>query len=145
MTLPVKSLIGLISSNSSRRPLSMNQANESSWSSMRFGIGRTSGIRAYRLREDGIERVDESAADSMNYRSLTEEKGKVGGRAHRRSRIPRFSHMSNGTAAEATARRQPVSLRELVTRSCLSDSGLGARVVQPEGAREHRSERTERP
>ncbi len=42
MTLPVKSLIGLISSNSSRRPLSMNQANESSWSSIRLGISNFS-------------------------------------------------------------------------------------------------------
>ena len=46
MTLPVKSLIGLISSNSSRRPFSVNQRNDSSWSSIRFGTGRTSGIRA---------------------------------------------------------------------------------------------------
>ena len=35
--MPVKSLIGLISSNSSRRPFSMNQRKDSSWSSMRFG------------------------------------------------------------------------------------------------------------
>ena len=42
--------MGLISSSSSRSPLSMNQSNESSWSSIRFGMGRTSGIRAYRLR-----------------------------------------------------------------------------------------------
>ena len=42
MTLPVKSLMGLISSNSSRNPLSTNQANESSWSSIRFGISNFS-------------------------------------------------------------------------------------------------------
>ena len=42
MTLPVKSLIGLISSNSSRNPLSTNHANESSCSSMRLGISNFS-------------------------------------------------------------------------------------------------------
>src|SRR3990172_3042493 len=79
MTRPVKSWIGLISSKSSRRPCSMNQRNESSCSSIRFGIGWTSGMRAYRLRSGASGALrDESATDSMN-RSLAE--GEEGGAA----------------------------------------------------------------
>src|SRR6476661_912734 len=105
MTLPVKSLIGLISSNSSRRPFSTNHWNESSWSSIRFGIGRTSGIRAYDLRaEAGVARDDDSA-DSMKP-LLSEECGEEGkGRAHRRSRIPRFSEKSNVARAARSSDR----------------------------------------
>ena len=47
--VPVKSWIGEISSNSSRRPLSVNQRERVELNLIRFGIGRTSGIRAYRL------------------------------------------------------------------------------------------------
>src|SRR6266498_5879137 len=101
MTLPVKSLIGLISSNSSRRPFSTNQLNESSCSSMRFGMGSFSSIRAYEIRPDDVRaRVDDSATGSMN-RSLTEEEWRREGRAHRRSRIPLPEEMSNGACGVA--------------------------------------------
>src|SRR3954447_2514020 len=54
-------------------------------------------MRAYEMRPDGVTaRVDDSAEDSMKHRSLTEEEGEMGGRAHRRSRIPRFRFLSNG-------------------------------------------------
>src|SRR6266542_6661990 len=96
MTLPVKSLIGLISSNSSRRPLSTNQLNESSCSSMRFGMGSFSSIRAYEIRPDGVRACgDDSATGSIKH-SLTEEEERRKGRAHRRSRIPLLQEMSNG-------------------------------------------------
>src|SRR4026207_2241120 len=53
-------------------------------------------MRAYEIRPEGVRaRVDDSA-DSMKYRSLTEEEEEGEGRAHRRSRIPRFSVLSNG-------------------------------------------------
>src|SRR4026207_350934 len=53
-------------------------------------------MRAYEIRPEGVRaRVDDSA-DSMKYRSLTEEEEGGEGRAHRRSRIPRFSVLSNG-------------------------------------------------
>ena len=124
--MPVKSLIGLISSNSSRRPLSTNHLKESSWSSIRFGIGRTSGIRAYRMRPPATgRRFNDSAVDSMN-RSLAEEEGE--GRAHRRSRIPQEREMSNGPLRAQLPRpgRRP-----------LGDSA-GARCPRPTGAR-HRA------
>src|ERR1700681_3997465 len=44
--LPVKSLIGEIEVNASRKPSVMNQLNESFWSSMRSGISRVCGILA---------------------------------------------------------------------------------------------------
>src|SRR3954464_8965182 len=79
MTLPVKSLIGLISSNRSRRPLSMNHWKDSSWSSMRFGTSnlstlipsRTSAIRAYDRRPEGVAARGADLADSMQDGSLT--------------------------------------------------------------------------
>src|SRR4029450_1880433 len=53
-------------------------------------------MRAYEIRPEGVRaRVDDSA-DSMKHRSLTEEEGEKGGRAHRRGRIPRFSILPNG-------------------------------------------------
>src|SRR6476660_6377440 len=52
-------------------------------------------IRAYEMRPDGVRARVEESADSMKHHSLTEvEEGKRG-RAHRRSRIPRFSVLSN--------------------------------------------------
>src|SRR3954449_12051522 len=103
MTLPVKSLIGLISSNSSRSPLSTNQANESSWSSIRFGISNFSwltpsiflSMRAYEMRPDGVRARFEDSADSMKHHSLTEAEGEGESQTHRRSRIPRFGILSN--------------------------------------------------
>src|SRR5450755_753757 len=77
MTLPVKSLIGLISSNSSRSPLAMNQRNESSCSSIRFGMGRTSGMRAYEMRAEAFVARGDDSADSMN-RSYRRRMGKRG-------------------------------------------------------------------
>ncbi len=44
MTFFVKSSIGLISSNRSRRPFSMNHWKDSSWSSMRFGTSNLSSL-----------------------------------------------------------------------------------------------------
>src|ERR1035437_4345099 len=122
MTLPVKSLIGLISSNSSRRPFPTNQSNDFSWSSIRFGISRTSGIRAYRTRCEVAETREDSATDSMN-RSLTEERGK--GRAHRRSRIPRFTQMSNWRAeANPDASPNPRLASRAARAALLYQTGL---------------------
>jgi len=87
-TLPVKSLIGLISSNSPGSPCPRNQSNEVSCSSIRLGISRTSGSARYR-RRGVIAEAPGGLSDRQHEPSLTEEKGK--GRAHRRSRIPRFS------------------------------------------------------
>src|SRR5690349_8954959 len=54
-------------------------------------------MRAYEMRPDGVTaRVDDSAEDSMKHRSLTEEEGEMGGRAHRRDMVPRFRILSNG-------------------------------------------------
>src|SRR5262245_6599986 len=80
MTLPVKSLIGLISSKRSRRPFSMNHWKDSSWSSMRLGTSnlstlipsRTSAIRAYDRRPEGVAARGADLADSMKDGSLTE-------------------------------------------------------------------------
>jgi hypothetical protein len=47
--------------------------------------------------------LDDSAKDSIKEHSWKEILEDRGGHAHRRSRIPRFLHMSNGAAAEATA------------------------------------------
>src|SRR4051812_19777031 len=48
------------------------------------------------MRPEGVRtRFEESAVDSMKHRSLTEEEGETRGRAHRRSRIPRFRVLSN--------------------------------------------------
>src|SRR5690349_6769737 len=53
-------------------------------------------MRAYEMRPDGVTaRVDDSAEDSMKHRSLTEEEGEMGGRAHRRGMVPRFRVLSN--------------------------------------------------
>src|SRR5918995_191319 len=69
-------------------------------------------MRAYEIRPEGVRARDEESADSMKHHSLTEvERGKRG-RAHRRSRIPRFRILSNaqksvkrlfGTEASAPA------------------------------------------
>src|SRR3954464_6782028 len=73
-------------------------------------------MRAYEMRPDGVTaRVDDSAEDSMKHRSFAEEEGEMGGRAHRRSRIPRFRPVSNEAMVRATASRQPVFVREAVT------------------------------
>src|SRR5262245_60548773 len=80
MTLPVKSLIGLISSNRSRRPFSMNHWKDSSWSSMRLGTSKLSTltpsaistIRAYDRRPEGVAARGADEADSMKDGSLTE-------------------------------------------------------------------------
>src|SRR6188508_3650185 len=52
-------------------------------------------MRAYEMRPEGVRARVEESADSMKHHSLTEvEEGKRG-RAHRRSRIPRFRILSN--------------------------------------------------
>src|SRR6188508_1880093 len=52
-------------------------------------------MRAYEMRPEGVTARVFDSADSMKHRSLTEVGRKKGGRAHRRSRIPRFSVLSN--------------------------------------------------
>src|SRR3954464_4340589 len=52
-------------------------------------------MRAYEMRPDGVTARVFDSADSMKHHSLTEEQRRKGGRAHRRSRISRFSVLSN--------------------------------------------------
>src|SRR4249919_3666344 len=52
-------------------------------------------IRAYEMRPEGVRARVEGSPDSMKHHSLTEVEGGKRGRAHRRSRIPRFSVLSN--------------------------------------------------
>ena len=72
-----------------------------------------------RARQRRAVRFDDSA-DSMKHRSLTEAWGKGKGRAHRRSRIPRFRGLSN--------ERRPVDERGPL-RPRLSAVGMAATTV----------------
>src|SRR6187200_1934472 len=96
-------------------------------------------MRAYEMRPEGVRaRVDDSAADSMKYRSLTEERRGRRGRAHRRSRISRFPVLSNAPESGNGAFWAPTWVRGL--------SGFGDRRSDGpgEGAGEHGRERTPR-
>src|SRR6266540_4318065 len=53
MVRPVKSWIGEISANSSRRASRLNHSNESRWIWIKFGTGAASAIRAKDLRPVG--------------------------------------------------------------------------------------------
>jgi hypothetical protein len=84
MTLPVKSLIGLISSNSSRETLvhepregielKLDQVGD-----LELLVADTSTLRsilAYEIATRGVRARVEDSADSMKHRSLTEVEGK---------------------------------------------------------------------
>src|SRR5215207_6646528 len=96
-------------------------------------------MRAYEMRPDGVTaRVDDSAEDSMKYRSLTEDRREMGGRAHRRDMVPRFRVLSNpfkraigvDRRSDAARRQRPRRLRgaELV-RSRAESMEIGASIL----------------
>src|SRR4029079_16924811 len=108
-------------------------------------------MRAYEMRPDGVRARAEESADSMKHHSVTEvEEGKRG-RAHRRSRIPRFRILSNaqkdarhnsgqrllfraGTENPALGRMQPkapVSKVASAPQGCVSDRRSGQRTDAP--------------
>src|SRR6187200_937739 len=97
-------------------------------------------IRAYEMRPDGVRARVEESADSMKHHSLTEvEEGKRG-RAHRRSRIPRFRILSNaqkdarhfsgeGRSSGRRVYRQPAEVAGTETARLL-DLDLGALLFE---------------
>src|SRR3990172_11339451 len=78
------------------------------------------------MRPDGVRaRVDDSA-DSMKHHSLTEADRGKRGRAHRRSRIPRFSLLSNTKVPDRWREGcvAPARLRPASTASRASENGV---------------------
>src|SRR2546422_1095070 len=65
-------------------------------------------ILAYEMRPEGVRARVEDSADSMKHHSLTEADMGKRGRAHRRSRIPRFLRLSN-TLFSAPTPTNPVA------------------------------------
>src|SRR5215203_2659784 len=65
-------------------------------------------MRAYEMRPVGVTARVFDSADSMKHHSWTEELRGKGGRAHRRSRIPRFRVLSN-TSERAIGPAGPVA------------------------------------
>ena len=77
------------------------------------------------MRPDGSRRESTTQRDSMKHRSLTEDEGKKGGRAHRRSRIPRFRacqtslpNMVNGAGRPRAAPRGSARPTPATARGC---------------------------
>src|SRR5947208_4105778 len=64
MFLPVKSVMGEISSNSSLRPVFLNQSNESICICMRLGMGMTEGMRP-KLRRPTLSSCSSSVCGAL--------------------------------------------------------------------------------